>query len=108
MALAVHADALPVELLPDTCSYITAWRVDPRSASLCEYFYPYPRIGIVHLAGQKAMRFDPTATIEVPDLEGGVHRLSLRYGHFQRMAAALAADPVHQAGPVSVRDTVLS
>ncbi|WP_193540159.1 glycosyltransferase family protein [Rhodopila globiformis] len=108
MALAVHEDALPVELLPDTCNYITAWRVDPRSASLREYFYPYPRIGIVHLAGQKAMRFDPAATVEVPDLAGGVHQLSLRYGHFQRMAAALAAELVHQADPARVQDTVLS
>ncbi|MEA2739133.1 MAG: hypothetical protein QOH05_2440 [Acetobacteraceae bacterium] len=89
MALAIHTDGLPLELLPDTCNYITQWRVDPSVPALVEYYYPYPRVGIVHLAGQKTMRFDPTGTVEVPDLEGDVHRLSLRYGHFHRMAAAL-------------------
>jgi hypothetical protein len=93
MALAVHTDELPVERLPDACHDITTWRVDLQAAALCEYYYPYSRIGIVHLAGQKAMRFDPAATVEVQDLAGGLHKLSLRYGSFQQMAAALAGRP---------------
>ena len=96
-----------MELPPNTCNSITAWRFNPQAASLCEYFYPYSRIGIVHLTGQKAMRLDPTAATELPDLEGGVHRLSLRYGHFQRMVAALAADPVRKADPERLQDSVL-
>jgi hypothetical protein len=87
MALAVYADGLPLELLPDTCNYITKWRVDLRGPALVEFYYPYPKVGIVHLAGQKIMRFNQAATIDVPDLEARTHKLSLRYGHFQRTAA---------------------
>ena len=86
MALAIHTDGLPVELLPDTCNYITRWRVDLRGPALVEYYYPYPKVGIVHLSGQKMIRFDPAATVDVQDLEGGIHQLSLRFGHFQRTA----------------------
>ncbi|HEY0182089.1 MAG TPA: glycosyl transferase [Rhodopila sp.] len=93
MALAVYIDGLKLELLPDTCNSITCWRIDPRGPSLVEYYYPHDKVGIVHLAGQKTMRFDPTATIEVPDLDGRIHRTSLRYGHFQRMAAGLMPQP---------------
>ncbi len=86
MALAIHTDGLPAELLPDTCNYIRPWRFDPKQAALVEFYYPYPKVGIVHLAGQKEMRFDPAATTEVVDMENRVHRLSLRFGRFQAMA----------------------
>ena len=86
MALAIYADGLRVELLPDTCNYIRPWRFDPREPALVEFYYPYPKVGIVHLAGQKEMRFDLSATTEVLDLENRPHRLSLRYGRFQTMA----------------------
>lgn len=89
MGLAVYQDGLAVELLPDGCNYIRPWRIDLSTGRLVEYFYPYPPVGIVHLAGQKAIRFDPAATTEVVDLEGNTHALSLRFGHFQRMVAAL-------------------
>jgi hypothetical protein len=89
IALAVYQDEWPVELLADTCNYIRPFRVDIDGVSLVEYYYPYPRIGIVHLAGQKSVRFDPHATAEIVDLEGRPVSVSLRYGHFQRDVAAL-------------------
>jgi hypothetical protein len=89
MALAIHVDGLKVALLPDGCNYIQPWRFDPLQPALVEFYYPHPRIGIVHLAGQKHMRFDPAATTEVLDLEDRPHQLSLRYGLFQAMARAL-------------------
>jgi hypothetical protein len=91
MALAIYTDGLRLALLPDTCNYIRPWRFDPRGPALVEFWYPYPRIGIVHLAGQKAIRFDPMATAEVLDLDDRPHQLSLRFGRFQATAAQAGA-----------------
>ena len=91
MGLSVYQDGLPVELLPTTCNYIRPWRVDLSVPAIVEFYYPYAKVGIVHLAGQKEIRFDPNATAEVLDLKDRVHRLSLRFGHFQRMAGAASA-----------------
>jgi hypothetical protein len=91
MALAVYVDGMPVELLPSTCNYIRPWRVDLSVPAIVEFYYPYAPVGIVHLAGQKEMRFEPTATTEVLDLHNQSHRLSLRYGQFQSMARALTS-----------------
>jgi hypothetical protein len=90
ISLAVYVDGLPVELLPDTCNYIRPWRADLKAGVLVEYYYPYPKVGIVHLAGQKTIRFDPAATTEVTGLDGHIYQLNVRFGHFQRMAAELA------------------
>ena len=90
MALAVYVDGLPIELLASTHNYIRPWRIDPDAPAVVEYYYPYPRVGIVHLAGQKEMRFEPTATAEVLDLQNRPHKVSLRYSQFRRMAQALA------------------
>jgi hypothetical protein len=89
MGATVYADKLPVELLPEGCNYIRPYRVDIERGAVVEYYYPYPPVGIVHLAGQKAVRFDPEARVEVPDLDGTPRAVSLRFGHFHRMAAAL-------------------
>ncbi len=90
MALTIYTDGLRLELLPDTCNYIRPWRFDPREPALVEFWYPYPRVGIVHLAGQKNIRFDPAATAEVLDLHNRPHQLSLRFGRFQAMARAVS------------------
>ena len=91
MALAVHTDGLDLQLLPETCNYIHPWLFDPAQGVLVEAWYPHAKVGIVHLAGQKRMRFDPEATIEVMGLDRRLYTLSLRYGTFRRMAAAIAA-----------------
>jgi hypothetical protein len=95
MGLAIYKDKLPCELLPATCNYIRPWRIDARAGAVVEFYYPYPKVGIVHLAGQKHMRFDPSATTEVLDLQNRPHQLSLRYGQFQTMARALIHEPAH-------------
>jgi hypothetical protein len=92
MALAVHIDGMKIALLPEGCNYIHPWRFDPRRSALVEFYYPYPKVGIVHLAGQKHMRFDPSATTEVLDLVDRPHQLSLRYGHFQAAVQALVRE----------------
>ncbi len=88
MGAAIYGDRLPVELLPSGCNYIRPYRVDLAKGAIVEFYYPFNPVGIVHLAGQKAVRFDPAATAPVPDLDDRIHNLSLRFGHFQRMAAA--------------------
>jgi hypothetical protein len=90
LALAIYTEGLRLELLPDTCNYIRPWRFDPREPALVEFWYPYPKVGIIHLAGQKAIRFDPAATAEVLDLDDRPHRLSLRFGLFQETARRAA------------------
>jgi hypothetical protein len=96
MGLSIYVDGLPVELLPDTCNYITRWRMDLAKAALVEFYYPYAKVGIVHLAGQKRMRFDPGATTEVLDLAGSSYQVSLRFGRFQSMARELMTESAQQ------------
>ena len=100
MGLAVYVDGLPVQLLPETCNYITPWLFDPNRRALVEDWYPNAPVGIVHLAGEKSMRFDPAATIAVPGTDGQTYRLSLRYTAFRDMqASALSASGTQQGLP---------
>ena len=91
LALAAHTDGLPLALLPETCNYISPWRFDPRTGVLVQAWYPYDPVGVVHLAGEKRMRFDPSATIAVPGLDGRSYDLSLRYRRFHEMAKTVVA-----------------
>jgi hypothetical protein len=83
MALTVYVDELPLELLPETCNFISPHRVDPENVTLVESYYPYPPVGIVHLSAQKSMRFDPDVTTELLGLDGRTFHASLRFGLFQ-------------------------
>lgn len=89
MAATIYGDGLPIELLPSGCNYIRPYRVDLTQPAMVEYFYPFAKVGIIHLAGQKRVRFDPNATEPVPDTEDRIHQMSFRFGHFHRMVAAL-------------------
>ncbi|AWK90038.1 glycosyltransferase [Azospirillum thermophilum] len=79
MAGAIYLDKLPVELLPEWCNYIGPWRFDSEKRELVEYYLPNRRLGIVHLAGEDAMRADPAVLRPVLDMDDREHRLSLRY-----------------------------
>jgi len=93
MALAVYTDGHPVELLSDWCNYITPFRIDPSKGELVEFYYPYRKIGIVHMAAKKEIRWDATATMPILGTDGVTYNLSLRYGVMQRMiGAAVSAD----------------
>ncbi|WP_434622698.1 glycosyltransferase [Azospirillum sp. B2RO_4] len=79
MAGAIYLDGLPVELLPEWCNYIGPWRFDPERRELVEYYLPNRRLGIVHMAGEDAMRADPSVLRPVLDMQDRPHQLSLRY-----------------------------
>lgn len=89
IALAVYHDGLAAELLPTGCNYVSPRRVDPARPALLETYYPYKPVGIVHLAAQKTMRFDPSVTVPLLGTDGRTWNASLRHGWFQRgMAGA--------------------
>jgi hypothetical protein len=90
MALTIHADDYPVELLPTSCNYSTQPRVDPVNVALLEYYYPYDPVGIVHLSAQKTMRIDPSATIRLQGIDGRVYHANLRYGLFHHAISGVA------------------
>lgn len=78
LGMIVHADGMPVELLPETCNYMGPWSCTDDGAVLVERYLPNAPVGIVHLAGEDAMRRDPAATTEVRTLDGRFLRRSLR------------------------------
>jgi hypothetical protein len=85
MACAAYVDGLAYELLPAWCNYVAPRRVDPVRAELVEQYYPYRRVGVVHLSAQRTMRQDARATVPVLGTDGRSYQLNLRYGIFQRM-----------------------
>lgn len=91
MAGAIYLDELPVELLPEWCNYIGPWRFDPEQRELVEYYLPNRRLGIVHMAGEDAMRADPTVLRPVLDMQDREHLLSLRYPAWERVPVPIPA-----------------
>lgn len=86
IALTIYTDGLPVELLPDTCNHLGPYRFDPDEPALLEFWYPYPKVGIIHLANQEQLRFDPAATVTLLDIENRPHQVNPRYGLLQAAA----------------------
>lgn len=78
IGLMVYIDGLPVELCPETCNYMGPWKASADGQRLVEFYTPYAPIGVVHMAGQDAMRADPRLTINIPTVDGGVIARSLR------------------------------
>jgi hypothetical protein len=91
MALATYVDGHKLELLGDWCNYIAPFRIDPAKRELVEFYYPYRRVGIVHMAAKNDMRRDTSATMPVPGTDGATYHVNLRYGVLQRMLAGSAA-----------------
>jgi hypothetical protein len=79
MALTCHIDNYPLQQLPAFCNYMEKWLYNPTSGKFVDYFYPHEPVGIVHLADQKVLRFDRTATIAVAGTDGLTHQISLRF-----------------------------
>ncbi len=98
MAGAVYLDGLPVELLPEWCNYIGPWRFDPDKRELVEYYLPNRRLGIVHMAGEDAMRADPAVLRPVLDMQDRDHPLSLRYPAWAEAGTAKEPDLVAAGG----------
>jgi hypothetical protein len=78
IGLMIYIDGLGVELCPETCNYMGPWKASADGRSLVEFYTPYARVGVVHMAGQDAMRADPELTIPIPTVGGGEIRKSLR------------------------------
>ena len=91
MAGAIYLDGHPVELLPEWCNYIGPWRFDPDKRELVEYYLPNRRLGVVHMAGEDAMRADPSVLRPVLDMDDREHMLSLRYPAWAKTGEAVAA-----------------
>jgi hypothetical protein len=97
MALAAYVDGLPIELLPTWCNYITPFRADPDQGELLEFYYPYRKVGVVHMSAQKAIRVDERATVPMLGVDGQTYHVNLRYGLFQRMIREAACTQLETA-----------
>jgi hypothetical protein len=84
-----------VELLPDTCNYMGPYRLDPDESALLEFWYPYPKAGIIHLANQKQIRFDPAATVTLLDPANRPHQVNPRFGLLQAAGRGAAGGSRH-------------
>lgn len=84
LGLICHIDGCQTEFLPARCNYTRKWRVDPVAGKLLDFYYPYPPVGIVHMADQKQIRFDPDARTDALGMDGRNYRVNLRFGHLQR------------------------
>lgn len=78
IGLMTYVDGMPVELCPETCNYMGPWKASADGTSLVEFYTPYARVGVVHMAGQDAMRADPGLTIPIPTVDGREIHKSLR------------------------------
>ena len=92
MAMVVYTEELPAELLPTNCNYVSPRRVDAARGLLLEFYYPYRPVGIVHLAAEKKMRFDPSVQAPLLGVDGRTYQACLRHGWFQRDIAAAGPD----------------
>lgn len=79
LSLSIYEDGLPVNLLPQRFNYMGPWRVNTDTQELVEYYYPYPPVGVVHLADQKKCRADTWHKVEMPDIHGRIQDVRLRY-----------------------------
>lgn len=89
--MAVHLDGHPIEILPDRCNFIGQPKVCARTGRFVEPYLPHFPIGILHLAGQDAIRDDPLHEIELEDTDGGTVRRTLRYRPESIVATPTAA-----------------
>lgn len=79
MALAVYIDGLPVELMPEWCNYMGPWKYDKSTGNFVEFYLPNQKLGVVHLAGEDLMRHDLSYLRPIPDMDGNINQMTLRY-----------------------------
>ena len=79
MALVCGVDGLALQRMPVFCNYTEQPVYDDRQKLFRDSFYPHAPVGIIHLAAQKAVRFDPDATLTYYNLAGEEHRINPRY-----------------------------
>jgi hypothetical protein len=77
--MAVHADGLPVSILPHAANYLDIPMVDAKTGAFVEAILPHHPVSIMHLAARDEMRADATVEMDMLDTEGNTVRRSLRY-----------------------------
>jgi hypothetical protein len=84
LGMTIYVDGLPVTLMPETCNYTPPlWRCSDDGCELVEYYPPYNRLGVVHLAGLEEMRRDLNVVTDIECVSGGTIRKSLRQPAWQ-------------------------
>jgi hypothetical protein len=78
IGLMIHYDGLPAELCPEICNYMGPWKASDDGKTLVEFYTPYRAAGIIHMAGQDAMREGLHVTVPIPTVSGEVIHRSLR------------------------------
>lgn len=88
MGIMLHLDKYPVEILPLWCNWLCGFGVkfDPATGQFTEPYLPHQPLGILHLCGFDNMRVDDSVTVDVPWLDGSVHKMSLRYGEVKKLS----------------------
>lgn len=78
LGLAVYADGMPVELMPEICNYMGPWTCTADETVLVERYLPNRPVGVVHMAGHDQMRRDRSTGTEILTLDGRTITRSLR------------------------------
>lgn len=79
MALACCVDELSLQRMPEVCNYTALPLYDEHEKLFLDPYYPHAPIGVIHLAGQKQIRFDTNATLTFLSLTGKSYSLNPRY-----------------------------
>ncbi len=82
LALSVHEDKIPTQLLPAYCNWMCEFHLpmfDEKSEKFIEPFLPYNPIALVHLAGLDEIRKDKNILINIKNTNGEILNKSLRF-----------------------------
>ncbi len=82
LALSVYEDKMPVELLPAYTNWMCEFHMPYLNLienKFVEPFLPHHEIGLIHLAGLDDIRSDKNIFLNIKDLNGKSHNLSLRF-----------------------------
>lgn len=82
LGIMLHLDKYKVEILPLWTNWLCGFglKYDPVAQRFTEPYLPHQPLGVLHLCGFDEMRIDDSVTIDVPWLDGSVHKMSLRFG----------------------------
>ena len=82
LALSVYEDKMPAELLPAYTNWMCEFHLpylNQIEKKFVEPFLPHHSIGLIHLAGLDDIRTDKKKFLNITDLDGRSHNLSLRF-----------------------------
>ena len=82
LALSVYEDKIPTEFLPAYTNWLCEFHLpffNQLNKKFVEPYLPHHPIGLVHLAGLDDIREDKKKLINIKDLNGKTHSLSMRF-----------------------------